>query len=158
MTVSLAGFQIFIQTTMGISSTVLAPTDPQVNFAYDYAIYVVPDILQQIPPGGQTSGAISSLYDVAVYNLGGHTLIEFGVDNPSSSNPTFFQTLQNKFDLNGFNAGMIVSASDETTSDSFQMAKWVENLTIDQLQLLKTPWGRLALSLIQRGSTGWGIS
>jgi hypothetical protein len=156
---TLGGFQNFVQTAMGIPTSVLPSSDPSISLAYDLALYYAPTGLQCVPPGAPLANPADDLYSLCVYNLAGANLILFGADPISGgSNPTFFQTTRAGYNLNGFTAGTVNAASDESTSGSFTAAEWASQLTIDQLQLLKTPWGQAALALMQNSSFIWGIA
>lgn len=154
---TLADFQAWIVSVMGISTAVLPSASPSIVFAYDMALYFVPTLLQCVPAGAPLA-APDSLYTIAVYNLAGHNLLVYGVDLSGSSDPTYFKDARAALKLNSFVAGAVTAASDEGTSASFTEAEWAKSLTIDQLDLLKTPYGRTALSLMQSSSTIWGLS
>lgn len=93
---TLAQFQAFIANVMGISPAYMPPNSPQVQFALNEAINIVRPILA----AAQTTGNSPTIYQLAVLNLAGHLLVEFGQDvawpiisaSPSSS-PPYFSTL-----------------------------------------------------------------
>lgn len=228
---SLDGFLVFIRNMMGIPTNYLPDDDPQITYAYDWALDVVSQDLQCAP---SVQGAWGP-YVRAVYNLGGHTLVEWAVDQsyalsalswsagtvsgttavtnailpgdrvqvvdvsplayqgpqvgPKSvvvtatpdtthfqyvlaSNPgaatlltgaaveeTFFAQLRSKLNLGIFAPGVVSNASDVSTSTGLNNPKFMEGLTLENLQLLKTPWGRAYLAIAQRlGPNVWGLS
>jgi hypothetical protein len=55
-------------------------------------------------------------------------------------------------------AGVIGSSADETTSESLVVPEAMKNLTLQNLQNLKTPYGRQYLYFAQAFGTNWGLS
>jgi hypothetical protein len=154
---SLADFQSFAQNVMGVSPTVLPLTSPAYLVAYDLAAFTVNNNLNCIQPTTPLVG-VRGLYEIAFNNLAGHYLILFAQDSPTNPNPTYWADLRNSLGLNSFTAGVIIQASDQGTAASIQIADWVKNLSIDELECLKTPYGRMYLSIAQKAGTVWGIS
>lgn len=71
----------------------------------------------------------------------------------------FFADARRVLKLNSFTPGIVGSTSDLSTSVSLDVPEFFKHLTLDQLQLLKTPYGRAYLRLAQRyGPTVWGIT
>jgi len=101
----------------------------------------------------------------AVYNLGGDILVNYAPDNDDATPPVeppndhYFTILRTKLGLNSFVPGIIQSSSDNGTSVSYMTPGWMEQMTLANLQQLKTPWGRQYLMLAQAyGPTIWGLS
>jgi hypothetical protein len=86
------------------------------------------------------------LYSNAVYNLATSILLTNAQDQAGQN---FFQTYQQQYDLRAFVGGVIQSGSDESTSSSMVVPKQFDNLTIQNLQNLKDPYGRQYLSIVQ---------
>ena len=141
---TLAGFQWFITSIMGINTTVLPANSTVITWVYNLAISTVNQSL-----------AVAGVYDTAVYNLAGDFLINFAQDQTGQ---TFFTNLRATFHINDFVAGVVSSTSDESTSTVLEIPEQFKNLTIADLQNLKTPYGRLYLSIAQKYGTLWGIS
>jgi len=152
MNPTLAGFILFIQNVMGITTTNLSPTAPVIAFAYNLAYNTVNAALAGVPNNDPTQPTI---YATAIYNLAGDYLINFAQDTPPA---TYFADLRTGFGLNSFTAGVISSTSDESTSESMTTPKAFDELTIGNLQNLKTPYGRMYLSIAQSYGTLWGLS
>lgn len=73
---NITDFRTFIVNVMGIPTAQLPSDSPIIQHAYDFALATVNIDLNQIPsqPTSYTP------YAMAVYNLGGHSLIEFAPD------------------------------------------------------------------------------
>lgn len=147
---------------MGISTTVLPDNSPVIQFAYDVALAVVNPALAGVTIG---SPAYSSIYALAVYNLGGDNLINYADDQngapaiPGSDPPLpYFAYARKRFNINGFMSGVINSSSDEGTSQSMVVQEAASTFTLSDLQNLKTPWGRTYLGFAQRYGTLWGMN
>ena len=153
---TLGGFVEFVTGTMGVPSGVINPANPPnyVTWAYDFALNFVNQALQCVP----NAGSGWSLYAVAVYNLAGDTLINFGMDNSANTPPTYWATLRAQYGTNNFVAGVVQSSGDEGTNSSYAIPKGFENYTIANLQNLKTPYGRQYLGIAQSWGTVWGLT
>jgi len=95
-----------------------------------------------------------------VYNLGGDNLVNFAQDNSALAPPnnTYFTDLRAKLKINNFVAGVVENASDQGTAMSALVPDFFKQLSLSNLQNLKTPWGLTYLSFAQRQGTLWGIS
>ena len=140
------GFLEFIRSTMQISSVFLPDNSPVIEQSYAIAIDTVSLIIQQ---------ASGNIYDIAVYNLAGDLLINYAEDQPTY---TFFEDLRTKYGCNGFTSGVVSSSSDASTSQSLAVPTPLNDLTISDLQRLKTKYGRTYLEIAQRYSMSWGLS
>lgn len=89
----------------------------------------------------------SIVYVLAVYNLGMHRLLKVAQDIPPS---TFFSTQRANFKLMSLVAGVVQSSSDNVTSNSLVVPDFFKNLTMQDLDLLKTPWGQEYLAYAQQ--------
>jgi len=141
-----AGFLAFIRNSMGITVAQLPDLSTDIDAAFNLSVALVYAPIEQASP---------LIYDSAVYNLGGANLIEFASDQTGQ---TFFADQRKNFNINGFVPGVIQSASDESTSSSMLIPDFMKNLTMADLQYIKTPWGRTYLSYAQRIGPVWGMS
>jgi hypothetical protein len=141
-----AGLLSFVRNTMGISSVVLPDNSLYLTQAYGLAQDMVDPLIQSIS---------AQFYDLAFYNWCGDWLLGNATDQ---SGQTFFADQRVAFGLNSFAAGVVQSASDESTSDSLAVPETLKNLQIDQLQQLKTPYGRAYLAIAQKTGPLWGLS
>ena len=103
---------------------------PYLQWAFDVAL----DITLTPPPGMPTI-----LYVLAVYNLGMHQLLKIAQDQPGQ---TFFASQRTAFNMLAFKAGPVISTADQSTSTTLLAPDFLKGLTIGQLGLLNTPWGR----------------
>ena len=159
---TVSGFIWFIQSIMGISSSVLPTTAPVIQWSFDLAVSIANQQLQAIPIG---SPPYSSIYNAAVYNLAGDFLIQYAPDVPDApivpgSNPPapFFQNQRQSLGINTFVGGVIQSTGDQGTNQSMVVPDFAQGLTMMNLSQVKTVWGRTYLSLAQGAGTMWGIS
>lgn len=142
---TLAGFQAWAAMVMGLSPTVIAPNDPGYAYAFQVATDLVPQTLMAIP----------DLYTLAVYNFAGSQLLQFQNDLPNS---TFFADARKGYGINSFTPGVITESHDVSSGQTMAVGKGLQNLDVLSLQLLKNPYGRQALMLMQTTGTLWGIS
>lgn len=141
-----ATFLTFIRNSMGISSVNLPDNSTDIDNAFNLSISLVNDLIQQVS---------TSLYDSAVYNLGGHYLIEFAADQPGL---TYFSDARTSFDINGFLPGVIQSSGDQGTSEAMLVPDFFKEFQMSDLDVMKTPWGRFYLGIAQKLMYNWGIS
>ncbi len=159
-TPTLAGFTAWIfGSGMGVPTAYLPSDDPLIEQCFVISVETVRLGFAQIAP---------AVYQLMVYNLGGHYLAQFAQDPIPLPDPPFiivdgvsygFWTyLRKTTGLNGFVSGVVQASSDEGTSVSLVAPKWADNLTMGQLQLTNTPWGRTYLGFAQDAGTAWGLS
>jgi hypothetical protein len=149
---TLAGFIDFIRGVMGIDPLLLPDNSPAIEWAYANALMIVNPTLGLV---GVKSPIETTLYIEAVYNLGGDNIINYAPDQPGR---TYFAELRRSMNITSFAAGLVQSASDSGTSDSLAVPDSLKNLTISQLQNMKTPWGRRYLAIAQTYGTMWGVA
>jgi hypothetical protein len=142
---TLAGFQAWA-VPQGFTYTVLPQASIYWCYAFDTAVAVV---------NLQLQCASALAYMLGIYNLATDNLINWAPDTAPS---TFWADLRTKFGAYNFIGGTVVSASDEGTSDSLATVESLTNLTIGQLQNLKTPWGRQYLAFAQEVGSQWGVT
>lgn len=147
-----AGFLVWVQTLMGVPVDQM-PDDATLQAAYDEALNLAYYQLAGIPCQPAPSPTI---YALAVYNLAGAILMEIAIDNPDS---TFWEDLRTKFGINSFVPGLINQAHDQHTGEGMSIPPQLLNgLTLFDLQLLKTPWGRRYLMFAGQWGTIWGLT
>ena len=148
-----AGFLAFVANVMAIPSTALPASSPYPAMAFNAAMNLVNAALQGL---ANFNPAQPTLYALAVYNLAGDILVNLAVDQSGS---TYFADLWKGYGGNGFLAGVVSSTSDEGTSTSFAVSQALQSLTLADLQLIRTPWGRAYLAIAQSyGPSVWGLS
>lgn len=161
---SVVGYLEFIRQVMGIGSVNLPDNSPYIEGTYNAAISMVNRALIQM--GHAEVVTLPTMYAAAVYNLAGAYLLAWAPDQagapvvPGTDPPLkFFGNARKTYNLMGFVSGAVQSTNDNGTGGSFVVPKQLEELTIGDLQLLQTPWGRAYLALAQNyGPTIWGLS
>jgi hypothetical protein len=149
-----AGFQWFVATIMAVPS-VSVPPDDWLQIAYDEAINLTYYGLCTVPSQPTTP----SIYAFAVYNLWCAFLLEFAQDDTTTNPPqTFWTTLRNQLGVNSFSAGLITSAADQGTADSMYIPEQIKGMTLMDLQLAKSPWGRKYLMIAGQWGSIWGLT
>jgi hypothetical protein len=145
---SLAGLQDFIANMMGIPTSALPLDAPVISDSYDYSISVTNALLQSVVPG--------PLYALAVYNLAGDYIVNYAIDQ---NGQVYFAELRKTLNINAPYPGVVQAASDEGSSVSMMVPKFYDDLTLNDMQLLRTPWGRNYLAIAQRvGPSAWGVT
>lgn len=159
---TLAGFQQFVISAMGISTTVLPSSSNVITMVYNIATATVAQVLSCFGFTDPWTGQQSSLYAVAVYNYAGALLLQYAQDLPDApivpgskndQNPNglpFFAWTRQQFNLNGYVGGTIQSATDQGTSQSMVVPEAAETFTLENLELVKTPYGRTYLGIAQK--------
>jgi hypothetical protein len=154
---TLAGFQTFITNVMGISSGNLSPTNPVIAFVYNLAVNMVNPAIDHLPNSDPTQ---PTMYAVAVYNYAGDALIQLAQDTAPSFTPpvSYFVGLRQSYGLNSLPTGMVSSTGDQGTNSSYVVPDFAATLQIMDLQQMKTPYGRMYLSIAQNYGSLWGLS
>jgi len=152
---NLAGYLYFIRNNaIPIGPAALPDDSPWITWTYDFALKWTNESLKAWTGGNLN---LTPMYALAVYNLGVDRLANWAPDNLPDN--TDFSKLRKAYKLDAFVAGVVSSASDVSTSDALTVPKFFEDLTLFDLQTLKTPWGRMYMSIAQQyGPTIWGLS
>jgi hypothetical protein len=86
------------------------------------------------------------------------------VGNPGSysaggiASEIYFTAARKAYNINGFVAGVIASSADVSTSESLEVPEQLKTLTLQNLQNLKTPWGRWYTAIAGQYGTLWGMN
>src|ERR1035437_5092592 len=152
---TLSGFQWFILDIMAIPIEYLPPTAPVVGWAFALASSIAnPDlrhVSSRVPGLPQTN-----MYNEAVYSLAADIVMNFAQDQAGRS---YLREKRAELDINKFQAGVVASTADSSTSTSLLNPEFMKTLTLANLQNMKTPWGRMYLAIAQSaGPTIWGSS
>ena len=149
-----AGFQWFIANMAGVPANEI-PDVTVLQACYDQAINLAYWGLATVP----SQSTSPSIYAFAVYNLATDILVETAWDDPNAQPPsTYWSDLQNKLGLNSMNFGLIESAHDQGTSEGTYILDQLKGMTLLDLQLAKTPWGRRYLMFAGQWGAIWGIT
>lgn len=166
------GFKWFVANVMGVPDEAM-PDDMVLQVAYDQAVALTywglatvptpsgnqPYASQPIYPTPPTPGT-PSLYAYAVYNLGCAMLLEFAQDDPNAEPPfnTFWNDLRTKLGIYSATYGMVNAAADQGTSEAMYIPEIIKGMTLLDLQLMKSPWGRMYLMIAGQWGTIWGLT
>jgi len=154
---TLAGFLAFIRGVMGIDPLYLPDDAPVIGYAFQVAMGIVNPALCGVCfprfPGGPLA---TNAFTLAVYNLAGDNVITFAQDQAGRD---YFDKTREKLGINKFSPGVVASTSDQATATSLLNPDFMRNLTMANLQNMRTPWGRQYLSYAQAyGPNVWGLS
>jgi hypothetical protein len=149
-----AGFQWFVANMMGVPTAEI-PDVTVLQACYDESLNLAYWGLETVPSQPTTP----SIYAFAVYNLAAHIMVEMAWDDPNVQPPsTYWTDLRNKLGLNSFSFGLVNSAADQGTSESSYIPDQIKGMTLMDLQLAKTPWGRKYLMFAGQWGAIWGIT
>lgn len=97
-----------------------------------------------------------NLSTVAIYNLAADFLINIGQDYPGQ---TWFADLRKQWNIGAIVTGVVSETHDESTGTSLLNPEQFKDLTLSDLQALKTPYGRFYMGFAQKyGQTLWGLT
>jgi hypothetical protein len=165
----------------------MAWTQPQCPNLVDYSTWlytvvagqagltraILPPLSQVIPDSLQTAQEIVAdqlglgaarppeqvaltIYTSAVYNLATHTLYMWA---PDVAGQTYFKEKREQLGIFRIAVGVTANASDQGTSAGMLNPDQMRTLTFQDLQYLKTPWGRQYMAYAQMyGRTLWGLT
>lgn len=130
----------------GATSTTLPSTLASLAIALDVAVALCNTELACI--SGQ-------LYCIAVYNLATDRLVNYGQD---AANSSLLKSARARFGIGSYVPGVPDSASDNGTAVGLVTPETLKNLTLGDLQKMKTPWGREYVGMMQDFSPAWGLT
>lgn len=141
------GFIVFLRKLVCIPTAALPDCSEAITAAFCNAMQIV---------NLQISQASHLLYREAVYNLATDYLINWAPDQTGGND--YFTKLREAYSITAFTAGVIQATADEGTSESMLVPDFFKQITLADLQNLKTPYGRAYLAIAQRAGTLWGLS
>jgi hypothetical protein len=143
------GYLAFLRESVGIGPEYLADDSLWVQATYAMAIATVNNALIYADYG-------NSIYAMAVYNYGADRLLNLANDAPGQC---FFRDQRQSLGLHSFSAGLVVSSADQGTSQSLEIINAAKSMTLTDLQMMKTPYGRAYLDYAQNyGGNIWGLT
>jgi hypothetical protein len=161
-TATLAGFITFVTNVLRPPAPFDPTTDPAMEFAFNFAVQWVLTDLVNVPG---VVGAPLTMYQIAVNNLAADTLINIAIDPNGApivqnSEPPlpFWAFLRQKYNILSFIPGIVQSSGDVSTNVGYMVPKSFENYSVMDLQNLKTPFGRVYLSIAGAWGPVWGLS
>ena len=162
---TLSGFTWFIENIAGIPVEYLPSTAPVISWAFDIAEITANRRFKTIPQS--VAAAPQSIFTQMVYNLGTHDVISWAPDvqppvaykiDQNGNSIGYFEYLRQNFGLNSFLPGIVTATYDQGTGTSLLVPEGLKNLTIADLALTKTPWGRTYLGLAMAWNRPWGLA
>ena len=103
-----------------------------------------------------TVGTVAPYYTLAVYNFAADRLLNFALDQPGQS---YFKDTRAALGLNSWAAGLVAASGDQGTSQTLEVIEAAKRMTITDLAMMKTPYGRAYLDFAQAyGPTIWGLT
>jgi hypothetical protein len=144
-------YTTWVYSVMGVPPAVLPSDSIYIELSYDLALEMVNRYINWVAPG---------VYTIAVYNLAADYLVNIAQDDPNLPPPdnTYWSDLRSSMSLNSFVPGLVNNASDQGTSAGLQLIGSMKDLTLGDLQTLKTPWGRVYMGIAQSVGSMWGIT
>ena len=134
-------------TTQAVPEPIIL-ANSQVAMSLQVATETVDDIF--LPTASPT------LYVLAVYNLAADRLYNFAVDIPDQ---TYFQDKRREWRLTDVSVGVVSGSGDQGTYTSLLNPEQMKLLTLQDLQTLKTFYGRQYMALAQKyGVSLWGVT
>jgi hypothetical protein len=157
-TPNVTDYTAFLYSVAEIQPGVLPSTSEDIPLSLSVAVATVNEALQL---GGTYANAATgivtlSLYVLAVYNLATDRLVNWANDVPGQ---TLFKDTRDAMGLMRPAVGVATSAADQGTAGTLINPEQLKMLTLDDLQTLRTPWGRRYLGIAQAyGTVIWGLS
>jgi len=146
-TVTLENFVQWVRQIMQVPATAIADDSVFMLAAFECAKAWMPHY--------PSYHAVARLYTLAVFNLGGSLLLHSALDVPPS---TYFADARKELGIGALSAGMVSSASDESTSSTLTLSEALSNLSLFDLQRLQDPYGREALAFMMELGSLWGLT
>lgn len=144
--ISITGYLAFLRGQVGITPFYLPDDSPIIAVSYAIAKDIVNPAFAQIS---------CIIYDQCVYNLATDTLLNFAQDQ---SGQTYFADLRAQFHINSFVPGVITESHDESTGQTLAVPNAIAELSLSNLQNLKTPYGRMYLQYAQQYGSLWAVA
>jgi hypothetical protein len=143
---TIGGFENFLYNVVAVPAAALPTGSLGTTIAYGMAFDLIPCELNIISPDA---------YTICVYNLALDNLITFVGDQPGQN---YFVNLRQQYGLVKFQPGVVQSTSDDSTSTSLMVPDVFKDMSLSDLQYLKTPYGRLVMSYLMKLGPAWGMS
>jgi hypothetical protein len=140
------GFVAWVNAMMAIP-TDYVPDDATLQAAYDEALNLTYYALACVPSQPDSP----TIYALAVYNLGGAILLEI-------AQGAYWDDLRNRYGLGSMTWGIPTGAADQGTSTTLMVPWQLQGMTLMDLQLAKSPWGRRYLMFAGQWGAIWGLT
>ena len=143
---TLAGYLWFLRNIVEVPVPALPDDSPAIAWSFNMALAMV---------NAEIQCEIPLLYAVAINNFAADWLINWA---PDQEGQTYFTLLRKSNRILSFVAGVINASADETDSQSFMVPDTFKNFGVQDLQNLKTQYGREYLAIAQQVGSLWGMS
>lgn len=146
---NITDFVWFIQNEMRVPAEALAAnpvTQADVITAWAVACATVNTLINVHSP---------IYYNLAMYNFAADYLFQNCVDQECS---TYWLDERKKWRTSAFTAGVVAGTADLTTSATIEVPDNLKDLSLFDLQQLKTPYGRAYMAIAQKFGDLWGAS
>jgi hypothetical protein len=158
-TPNLADYQTWLYTVVagqaGLTPRILPPASQVIPDTLQTAEAIVTDALQVAGPCGSQVTALT-IYVQAVYNLATDRLYNWAGD---VGGQTYFRDKRKEWGIFTISVGVAAQASDQGTAIGLLNPDQMQLLTLQDLQTLKTPWGRQYMAYAQMyGRNLWGLT
>lgn len=141
---NLADFVLFCQDVMDINPLFLPADSPFPGYALTQAL----ELVIRMPRGGIG-------YTLAVYNCAGHILLKIAPDQPGRP---FFTDARAGYGLLKPSVGVVASSSNNGTSTALAVPDALRQLTLGDLDFMKTPFGREFVAFNQDFGDVFGLT
>lgn len=146
---NLADFTAFLNRTLRPlpnNGGVVLPSQDEQCTAFQMALNEVSGFIQIVP----------TQYVEAVYNLAAHRVVYLAKDTPPQ---TYFRDMRRDYRMGDLSVGVVSSASNHSSSVGQINPKNLQELTLNEISLMKTFWGLRYLEIAQSfGSEVFGVS
>jgi len=150
-TPNVTDYLTFIRSGLGIGPVFLPDDSFWITATFNLAIGTV-----NLALTNATVGTNGPYYTLSVYNFAADRLLNFALDQPGQS---YFKDTRSALGLNSFAAGLVAASSDQGTAQTLEVIEAAKRMTITDVQMMKTPYGRVYLDFAQAyGSTIWGLT
>jgi len=157
-TPNLADYQTWLYTVVagqaGLTQKILPPASEVIQATLDTAQAIVADQLTCASASAPTTTL--TVYVQAVYNLATDQLFNWASD---VAGQTYFSSKRKDWNIFTLSVGVASQASDQGTAVGILNPEQMRLFTLQDLQTLKTPWGRRYMAYAQMyGRSLWGLS
>jgi hypothetical protein len=149
------GYVNWIGNVMVVPIEVLPDDSIYIDLSYEMSLETVHHWINIASP---------KMYTQAVYNCAGAYLANIAQDDPNAQPPleppldTYWTDLRNSLGFSSFMPGWINETHDENTGAAIITPNWLEGLTLGDMQMMKTPWGRTYMAIAQSIGSMWGLT
>ena len=137
----------FLRNVAGVPVSALPDSSTQIDDTLAVAQDIVSMTIQEAAP---------TIYVLAVYNLATDRLLNYAIDQTGQ---TYFVDIRKAWNLLDITVGVISGGTDQGTTSAIENPEQLKMLTLADLQMLKTPYGRTYLGFAQSyGTNLWGLT